>query len=132
MWRDGDDGRQRWELSRILQDVMGCCEATNPDLLGVVSEPRRDPSWDSTPRNVRRVGAPDWDVVDAMCDRRAVVKGMLGVASVLWVSACSPDVEAGRTRLRLAFCGQLLCVVPYEVARARGHFAAQGFDVELV
>lgn len=34
--------------------------------------------------------------------------------------------------MRLAFCGQLLCVVPYEVTRARGHFAAQGLDVELV
>ena len=32
----------------------------------------------------------------------------------------------------LAFCGQLLCVVPYEVARARGHFAEEGFDIELV
>ena len=26
----------------------------------------------------------------------------------------------------LAFCGQLLCVVPYEVTRARGHFAEEG------
>ena len=34
--------------------------------------------------------------------------------------------------LRLAFCGQLLCVVPYEVARAQGHFASQGLSVELV
>jgi NitT/TauT family transport system substrate-binding protein len=35
-------------------------------------------------------------------------------------------------KVRLAFCGQLLCVIPYEVARARGHFAAQGLDVELI
>jgi NitT/TauT family transport system substrate-binding protein len=35
-------------------------------------------------------------------------------------------------RIRLAFCGQLLCVVPYEVANARGHFRAEGLEVELV
>jgi NitT/TauT family transport system substrate-binding protein len=32
----------------------------------------------------------------------------------------------------LAFCGQLLCVIPYEVARARGHFKDEGLDVRLV
>ena len=32
----------------------------------------------------------------------------------------------------LAFCGQLLCVIPYEVTRARGHFADEGLDVRLV
>jgi NitT/TauT family transport system substrate-binding protein len=39
--------------------------------------------------------------------------------------------QAGR-RIRLAFCSQLLCVVPYEFTRARGLFAAEGLDVELV
>jgi NitT/TauT family transport system substrate-binding protein len=34
--------------------------------------------------------------------------------------------------VRLAFCGQLLCVIPYEVTRARGYFADEGFDLELV
>lgn len=38
----------------------------------------------------------------------------------------------GRRRVRLGFCGQLLCVVPYEVARHHGYFAEQGLDVELV
>ncbi len=32
----------------------------------------------------------------------------------------------------LAFCGQLLCVIPYEVTRARGHFKDEGLDVRLV
>jgi NitT/TauT family transport system substrate-binding protein len=32
----------------------------------------------------------------------------------------------------LAFCGQLLCVVPYEVTRAQGYFADEGLDVELI
>ncbi len=85
---------------------MGCCEPSNPDLLGVIREP-----------------APD---------RRTIVKGMLAVAGGIALSACGRRQDGGSTTLRLAFCGQLLCVVPYEVARARGHFAGQGLDVQLV
>ena len=81
---------------------MGCCEATNPDLIGVVSE-AEELKW----------------------DRRTALKGLIGVAGVIAVSV-GPKAHAGATKLRLAFCGQLLCVVPYEVARARGHFAEQG------
>ena len=88
---------------------MGCCEATNPDLIGVVSE-TEELKW----------------------DRRTALKGLLGVAGVIAVSAGGPKAHAAGTKLRLAFCGQLLCVIPYEVARARGHFAEQGFDMELV
>ena len=55
---------------------------------------------------------------------------MIAVAGGLALSACRPAPDA--TTVRLAFCGQLLCVVPYEVARARGHFAAEGLAVELV
>ena len=57
---------------------------------------------------------------------------MLGVGGALALSACRPRPHGDAAMLRLAFCGQLLCVVPYEVARARGHFAAQGLSVELV
>jgi NitT/TauT family transport system substrate-binding protein len=88
---------------------MGCCEATNPDLVGVVSE-TKDLKW----------------------DRRTALKGLLGVAGVIAVSSGAPGARAAGTKLRLAFCGQLLCVIPYEVTRARGHFAEQGFDIELV
>jgi NitT/TauT family transport system substrate-binding protein len=35
-------------------------------------------------------------------------------------------------KVTLAFCSQLLCIIPYEVARADGHFARHGLDVELV
>lgn len=89
---------------------MGCCEATNPELVGVVSESAQDLKW----------------------DRRTALKGLLGMAGVIAVSAGSPNANAAATKLRLAFCGQLLCVIPYEVTRARGHFAEQGFDIELV
>lgn len=87
---------------------MGCCEATNPDLEGVVAS--EELTW----------------------DRRTALKGLLGMAGVIAVSAGGPRVSAAATKLRLAFCGQLLCVVPYEVARVRGHFAAQDLDVALV
>jgi NitT/TauT family transport system substrate-binding protein len=56
---------------------------------------------------------------------------MFALAGGLALSACRPAPQAG-ARVRLAFCGQLLCVIPYEVARARGHFKAQGLDVSLV
>ena len=59
--------------------------------------------------------------------RRAALGGLAGSVAV----AGGVRAQQG-TRLRLAFCGQLLCVVPYEVARSRGHFRAEGLEVELV
>ena len=102
---------------------MGCCEATNPNLQGVVSGPAAgsDQAGDERPDP----GA-DWD-------RRTALKTLLGAGVVVAVSSgCGPRPRDGATPLSLAFCGQLLCVVPYEVTRARGHFADQGFDVELI
>ena len=69
---------------------------------------------------------------DLTCNRRTALKAMVGVGGALAVGACRPRAGDGAAAVRLAFCGQLLCVVPYEVARARGHFAAQGLNVELV
>lgn len=98
---------------------MGCCEATNPEMEGLVSRRGRELSW-------------GWPDADFALDRRTAVKGVLAGVSVLAISACERNPESGNTLVRLAFCGQLLCVVPYEVARARGHFGEQGLDVELV
>lgn len=63
--------------------------------------------------------------------RRTVLKGIAGTVGVAAVAA-GGTAHAQATKLKLAFCGQLLCVVPYEVTRHRGHFAAEGLDVELV
>ena len=98
---------------------MGCCEATNLSLTGSVSRGGRSTSW-------------DWSTTDAQLSRRDALRGILAAAGVLWVSSCSSDSSGQGAPVRLAFCGQLLCVIPYEVARARGHFADQGFDMELV
>ncbi len=102
---------------------MGCCEATNPNLLGVVSGPAAGPDRAG---GERPDPGTDWD-------RRTALKTLLGAGAVIAVSGgCGPRPRDGAAPLSLAFCGQLLCVVPYEVTRARGHFADQGFDVELI
>src|SRR3954471_2189883 len=68
---------------------------------------------------------------DKQISRRTVLKQLAGLASgIMFVSKRSAYGQ-GRQVL-LAFCGQLLCVVPYEVTRARGHFAEEGLDVRLV
>ena len=94
---------------------MGCCESTNPELQGVV---QGDPPW-------------KWPTHEATLDRRTAVKGMLAAGAVA-LGACSRRADGDGTRVRLAFCGQLLCVIPYEVTRAQGYFADEGFDLELV
>jgi NitT/TauT family transport system substrate-binding protein len=89
---------------------MGCCESSNPEFIGLAQEFK----------NLR-------------LDRRQTLKSILGVAGIVAVSTGTPrPAKAQGTKVRLAFCGQLLCVVPYEVTRAQGHFADEGLDVELI
>lgn len=69
--------------------------------------------------------------IDLLISRRSALRGLagtLGGAAALAGGLARADDK----RVKLAFCGQLLCVVPYEVTRARGHFRAEGLDVELV
>jgi len=54
------------------------------------------------------------------------------MAGIIAVSACAGGKESRGTPIRLAFCGQLLCVIPYEVTRVQGHFEAHGLSAELV
>ena len=69
---------------------------------------------------------PDTDV-----SRRSIFKGAALVAGIL-PAVRSGDAAAQGKSIKLAYCSQLLCGVPYEVARAGGHFKNHGLNVELV
>ena len=81
-------------------------------------------------------GFPAADYQELHCsrgvDRRTVLKGMAALAGLGMLPAWSGLARADTRRVRLAFCSQLLCVVPYEATRAAGFFAEEGLDVELV
>lgn len=65
--------------------------------------------------------------------RRTVLKAMGASAGAALLGGVSGHGRAAElTKVRLAFCSQLLCVVPYEATRAAGFFAEEGLDVELV
>jgi sulfonate transport system substrate-binding protein len=64
--------------------------------------------------------------------RRSVLKGA-ALVTALVPAAGVKQARAQAKQIKLAFCSQLLCVVPYEMARAGGHFKTHGLDVvELV
>src|SRR5215207_10514694 len=67
---------------------------------------------------------PDTDV-----SRRSVLKGAAVIATVL--PGTRPAGAQGK-QIKLAYCSQLLCGVPYEVARSSGLYKKHGLDVELV
>jgi len=61
--------------------------------------------------------------------RRSMLKGVAVIAAVVPGAA---RAEAQGRSIKLAYCSQLLCGVPYEVARAGGHFRNHGLNIELV
>jgi len=61
--------------------------------------------------------------------RRSILKGATVVAAVL---PGARSAQAQGPSIKLAYCSQLLCGVPYEVARSGGHFKNHGLNVELV
>jgi NitT/TauT family transport system substrate-binding protein len=66
-------------------------------------------------------------------ERRAVLKGAaLAAGSAPLVAGGATRGMAKSTTIQLAFCSQLLCVPPYEVARDGGYFRDEGLDVQLV
>jgi len=63
--------------------------------------------------------------------RRSLFKGTALIASA--IPAARPTrSQAEAKRIKLAYCSQLLCGVPYEVARAGNFFKNRGLDVELI
>jgi NitT/TauT family transport system substrate-binding protein len=71
--------------------------------------------------------------------RRSLLKGASLSASLSASFAASviPAAATGRAeaqtrQIKLAYCSQLLCGVPYEVARTDGYFKNHGLDVQLV
>ena len=66
--------------------------------------------------------------------RRSMFKGAALIASVLpAVHPTSSGAQGQQLKpVKLAYCSQLLCGVPYEVARSTGLFKQHGLDVELV
>src|SRR5713101_2064613 len=98
----------------------------------------------SPPRSARAKLAPSGGRQDMSCcdettarvpsfglSRRSVLKGSVVVASVISALRPTPSDAQGK-RVKLAYCSQLLCGVPYEVARSGGLFKNHGLDVELV
>lgn len=65
-------------------------------------------------------------------DRRTVLGGVAAIAGLLSATGPAGAQQKELKKIKLAFCSQLLCVVPYEVARAGGHYRNHGLDVELV
>jgi NitT/TauT family transport system substrate-binding protein len=63
--------------------------------------------------------------------RRSLFKGAALIASVI-PAAQSSTSEAQGKQIKLAYCSQLLCGVPYEVARSAGYLKNQGLDVQFV
>jgi NitT/TauT family transport system substrate-binding protein len=61
--------------------------------------------------------------------RRSILKGAAVITAL--VPATGRSEAQGRS-IKLAYCSQLLCGVPYEVARSGGHFKNHGLNVELV
>ncbi len=62
--------------------------------------------------------------------RRSLLKGAALVAGAVLTRPAFSAAEA--KSIKLAYCSQLLCGVPYEVARSGGHFKNHGLDVQLV
>jgi NitT/TauT family transport system substrate-binding protein len=63
--------------------------------------------------------------------RRSLLKGAALIASVIPAARFTRSEAQGK-QIKLAYCSQLLCGVPYEVARSAGIFKNHGLDVQLV
>lgn len=69
---------------------------------------------------------------DSRIGRRGLLKGSAGLAGLAIAAGMSGAKAQDLQPVRLAFCSQLLCVVPYEYTRAQGFFEEEGLTVELI
>jgi NitT/TauT family transport system substrate-binding protein len=70
-------------------------------------------------------------VPDPNVSRRSLLKGAALIAGALPAAQITRAGAQGKT-IQLAYCSQLLCGVPYEVARVTNKFKDHGLDVQLV
>ena len=70
-------------------------------------------------------------VPDAGVSRRSLLKGAAMIASALPAARPTRSQAQGK-QIKLAYCSQLLCGVPYEVARSAAHFKNHGLDVQII
>src|SRR5918912_3492658 len=70
-------------------------------------------------------------VPDTRVSRRSLFKAATLIAAAIPAARPTRSAAQGR-QIKLAYCSQLLCGVPYEVARSGGMFKAHGLDVQLV
>jgi NitT/TauT family transport system substrate-binding protein len=85
-----------------------------------------DENLASVPKGVKsskEIAAPD-------VSRRSVLKGAAVIAGAL--SGTGAVSAQNLKPVKLAYCSQILCGVPYEVARSAGYWKNQGLDVELI
>jgi NitT/TauT family transport system substrate-binding protein len=92
---------------------MGCCET----------------KWVEGP-DIPPSGARQKIDLNTEVSRRGVLKGVAALTASLAVGRVGFAAEL--KHIKLAFCSQLLCVIPYEVTRAAGFFREEGLEVELV
>jgi NitT/TauT family transport system substrate-binding protein len=63
--------------------------------------------------------------------RRAVLTGAAALAAGTLAAPMGRARASGKS-LKLAFCSQLLCIIPYTVAKSQGFYEKEGLDLELV
>ena len=97
----------------FLNANMGCCET----------------KWVEGPDTPPSVGPKKIDL-NTEVSRRGVLKGMAALVASLATGRVHAAAEL--KQIKLAFCSQLLCVIPYEVTRSAGFFRDEGLEVELV
>jgi NitT/TauT family transport system substrate-binding protein len=79
-----------------------------------------------------RPGLTSADLAAPDVSRRSVLQGVVAVAGLVTAAGPAGAQQKELKKIKLAFCSQVLCIVPYEVARAHGHWRNHGLDVELV